>query len=186
MSMHIDHKAGEELFVDYAGDKLAIVDPDSGAGQPVETFVAILGASATQQREDWTRSNERALHYYGGGVQVIIPANLRSAVSRSDPYEPGINTQFDAFAQYYGIVIMPARVRHARDKALVESAVRLTYQRIYPPLRKPSTPPRRRADAVRRARRPPDGQLSIKPSARCAAGWWGTIPRRRRVSQPGS
>ncbi len=40
--------------------------------------------SATQQREDWIRSNERALHYYGGGVQVIIPANLRSAVSRSD------------------------------------------------------------------------------------------------------
>ena len=45
MSMHIDHKAGEKLFVDYAGDKLAIVDPDSGKEQPVETFVAILGAS---------------------------------------------------------------------------------------------------------------------------------------------
>ena len=28
--MHIDHKAGEKLFVDYAGDRLAIVDPDSG------------------------------------------------------------------------------------------------------------------------------------------------------------
>ena len=94
-----------------------------------------MEASATQQREDWIRSNERALHYYGGGVQVIIPDNLRSAVSRSDPYEQGINSQFDAFAQHYGVVIMPARVRHARDKALVESAVRLTYQRIYPPLR---------------------------------------------------
>ncbi len=61
-------------------------------------------ASATQQSEDWARSNERALHYYGGGTEVIIPDNLRSAVSRSDPYEPGINPQFDAFAQHYGVV----------------------------------------------------------------------------------
>ena len=143
VSMHIDHKAGEKLFVDYAGDRLAIVDPDSGKEQPVETFVAILGASeltyveasATQQGEDWIRSNERALRYCGGGTQVIVPDNLRSAVSRSDPYEPGINATFDAFAQHYGVVIMPARVRQARDKALVENAVRLTYQRIYAPLR---------------------------------------------------
>ena len=143
VSMHIDHKAGEKLFVDYAGDRLAIVDPDSGKEQPVETFVAILAASeltyveasATQQSDDWTRSNERALRYCGGSTQVIVPDNLRSAVSRSDPYEPGINATFDAFAQHYGVVIMPARVRQARDKALVESAVRLTYQRIYAPLR---------------------------------------------------
>ena len=143
VSMHIDHQAGEKLFVDYAGDKLAIVDPDSGAVQPVETFVAILGASeltyveasATQQSEDWIRCNERALRYCGGCTQVIIPDNLRSAVSRSDPYEPGINPVFDAFAQHYGVVIMPARVRQARDKALVENAVRLSYQRIYAPLR---------------------------------------------------
>ena len=142
VGMHIDHKAGEKLFVDYAGDQLAIVDPDSGKEQPVATFVAILGASeltyveasATQQGEDWIRSNERALRYCGG-TQVIVPDNLRSAVSRSDPYEPGINSTYDAFAGHYGVVIMPARVRQARDKALVESAVRLTYQRIYAPLR---------------------------------------------------
>ena len=109
----------------------------------METFVAILGASeltyveasATQQSEDWIRSNERALRYCGGSPQAIIPDNLRSAVSRSDPYEPGINPTFDAFAGHYGVVIMPARVRQARDKALVENAVRLTYQRIYAPLR---------------------------------------------------
>ena len=143
VSMHIDHKAGEQLFVDYAGDKLVIVDPDGGTEQPVETFVAILAASeltyveasATQQSDDWIRSNERALRYCGGCPQAIIPDNLRSAVSRSDPYEPGINPTFDAFAEHYGVVIMPARVRQPRDKALVENAVRLTYQRIYAPLR---------------------------------------------------
>ena len=119
VSMHIDHKAGEKLFVDYAGDQLAIVDPDSGKERPVATFVAILGASeltyveasATQQSDDWTRSNERTVRYCGGSPQVIVPDNLRSAVSRGDPYEPGINATFDAFAGHYGVVIMPARVR---------------------------------------------------------------------------
>ena len=143
VGMHIDHKAGEKLFVDYAGDRLAIVGREGGKQRAVETFVAILAASeltyveasATQRSEDWIRSNERALRYCGGSPQAIIPDNLRSAVSRSDPYEPGINPQFDAFAEHYGVVIMPARVRQARDKALVENAVRLVYQRIYAPLR---------------------------------------------------
>ena len=61
VGMHIDHTAGEKLLVDYAGDRLKIVDPDSGTEQPVETFVAILGASeltyveesAGQQSDDW-------------------------------------------------------------------------------------------------------------------------------------
>lgn len=141
--MHIEHKAGERLFVDYAGEKLAVVDRETGQARPVETFVAVLGASEliyaeaseTQQSQDWIRSNERALRFYGGCVQAIVPDNLRSAVSRSDPYEPGINPLYDSFAQHYGLVIVPARVREPRDKALAENTVRLVYQRVYAPLR---------------------------------------------------
>ena len=141
--MHIEHRAGEKMFVDYAGKKLVVTDPKSGAERPVEVFVAILGASEltyveaseSQGTEDWVLSNDRAMRFSGGVVQVIIPDNLKSAVSRVDPYEPGINPTFDDFAEHYGVVIMPARVRKARDKALVENAVRLCYQRIYAPLR---------------------------------------------------
>jgi transposase len=71
----------------------------------------------------------------GGATAAIVPDNLRSAVSRSDPYEPEINPEFAEFAEFYGTVILPARVRKARDKALVENAIRLVYQRIYAPLR---------------------------------------------------
>jgi transposase len=141
--MHIEHKAGEKVFVDYAGKRLALTDPRTGAQKPVEVFVAILGASEltyveateSQGTEDWVLSNDRALRFFDGVPQVLISDNLRSAVSRSDPYEPGINLTFDDFADHYGVVIMPARVRKARDKALVENAVRLVYQRIYAPLR---------------------------------------------------
>ncbi|NVM24094.1 MAG: IS21 family transposase, partial [Desulfobacterales bacterium] len=141
--MHIKHKAGDKMFVDYTGQKWPIIDPKSGKETQVEVFVAILGASGltyaegsvSQEKEEWIRSNERALWYFGGVTAAIVPDNLRSAVSHADRYEPGINPTFDDFAEYYGTVILPARVREARDKALAENAVRLVYQRIYAPLR---------------------------------------------------
>ena len=141
--MHIKHKAGDKMFVDYAGDKLSYYNRASGKDVEVEVFVAILGASGltyaegsvSQEKPEWIRSNERAIHYFGGATGALIPDNLRSAVSRADRYEPGLNPDFAEFAEHYRTVIIPARVREARDKALVENAVRLMYFRIYAPLR---------------------------------------------------
>jgi len=143
VTMHIKHKAGDKMFVDYAGDKLVIVDGKTGKERPVEVFVAILGASQltyaeaslSQKSEDWIRSNERAFIYCGGVTQAIVPDNLKSGVTQSNRYEPGINFMFDDFAAHYQTVILPARVRRPKDKALVENAVALVYQRIYAPLR---------------------------------------------------
>jgi transposase len=141
--MHIKHKAGDKMFVDYAGEKWSITDPKTGCEKLMEVFVAVLGASGltyaegtpSQEKQEWIRSNERAFCYFDGVTAAIVPDNLRSAVSQSDPYEPGINPTFDDFAEYYDTVIIPARVRKYRDKALVENAVQLVYQRIYAPLR---------------------------------------------------
>jgi transposase len=141
--MHIDHKAGDKMFVDYAGNKLSIVERKTGEIIPVEVFVAILGASQltyaeasrSQRSEDWIRSNENAFLYFGGVTQAIVPDNLKSGVTSSDRYEPGINFMFEDFADHYQTVVLPTRVRKPQDKALVENAVRLVYQRIYAPLR---------------------------------------------------
>ena len=141
--MHIKHKPGEKMFVDYAGKKLSYIDPGSRKEVFPETFVAVLGgsgltyveASESQEKWEWIRSNERAFRYFGGSTDAIVPDNLASAVSRADRYEPEINPDYAEFAEYYGTVIFPARVRKARDKALAENAVGLVYQRIYAPLR---------------------------------------------------
>ena len=143
LTMHIDHKAGDKMFVDYAGNKLEIVDTKTGEIIKVEVFVAILGASQltyaeasfSQKSEDWIRSNERAFQCFGGVPQAIVPDNLKSAVTHSCKYEPKINFMFDDFADHYNTSILPARVRHPQDKALVENAVKLVYHRIYAPLR---------------------------------------------------
>ncbi len=111
----------------------------------METFVAVLGASGltyaegsvSQEKEELirSRSNERAFWYFGGAGDAIVPDNLKSGINRADRYEPEINPDFAEFAEYYSTVIIPALVREARDKALVENVVKLVYQRIYAPLR---------------------------------------------------
>lgn len=138
-TMHMEHKAGDKLYVDFAGDKLEIINEQTGEVKPVEVFVAILGASQltyveavmTQQKEDFIFACENALHYCSGVPGAIVPDNLKSAVSKSSKYEPTLNETFADFAEHYGTAILPARAYRPRDKALVENAVRIIYTRIY-------------------------------------------------------
>lgn len=142
--MRMEHKVGDKMYVDYAGDRLNIVDKQTGEIQEVEVFVAILGASQltyveavmTQQKEDFIGACEGALLYFGGVPAAIVPDNLKSAVTKSSKYEPTVNDTFADFAQHYSTTILPARSYKPRDKALVENAVRLMYTRIYARIRK--------------------------------------------------
>jgi transposase len=142
-SMRIDHKAGDKLYVDFAGDKLSIIDKQTGEVQQVEVFVAILGASQltyveavmSQQKEDFIGACEGALQYYGGVPAAIVPDNLKSAVTKSSKYEPVLNEAFVDFAEHYSTTILPARAYRPKDKALVEGAVKIVYSRIYARLR---------------------------------------------------
>lgn len=142
--MRMEHKAGDKLYVDFAGDRLSITDAGTGEVKEVEVFVAILGASQltyieavmTQQKEDFIAACENALHFYGGVPAAIVPDNLKSAVTRSSKYEPSINETFEDFAGHYGTAILPARAYRPRDKALVENAVRIMYSRIYVKVRR--------------------------------------------------
>ncbi|MBL0340808.1 MAG: IS21 family transposase [Bacteroidetes bacterium] len=138
-SMHMVHKAGQKMFVDFAGKTLQVVDNQTGEVKSVEVFVAILGASQltfvtaveSQDMEDFIRCCELALHYFGGAPVAIVPDNLKSAVTKSSRYEPRINENFEAFAEHYGMAVLPARVYKPKDKSLVEGAVKIAYNRIY-------------------------------------------------------
>lgn len=136
---HVEHLAGDQMYIDYAGDKLEVIDEVTGEVRAVEVFVAILPCSHltyceavwSQKKEDLISACENALHYYGGVPIAIVPDNLKSAVVRSDRNEPIINEEFASFAEFYGSVVYPARVRHPQDKALVENAVKLMYRSVY-------------------------------------------------------
>lgn len=142
-SMVLNHTAGEKMFVDYAGNKLSYVDISTGELVQCETFVACLPYSdysfvihvASQRLEDFIYALKQALIYFEGVPQMIVPDNLKSAVTKSDRYEPKINQVLEDFANHYGTVIVPTRAHKPKDKALVENQVKLIYSRVYAKLR---------------------------------------------------
>jgi transposase len=143
ISMHIEHKAGDKLFVDYTGKKLNIVNTFTGEFQEVEVFVAVLGASQltyveavkSQKKEDWILATENSLRYIKGVPRAIVPDNLKSAVTKADKYEPEINPEYQDFARHYNTAIIPARPYKPKDKAMVEGAVRIVYSWIFARIR---------------------------------------------------
>ena len=141
--MRQKHKAGEKLFVDYAGQTIPVVDPATGMVREAQLFLAVLGASSyifaeatwTQSLPDWIGSHVRALEYLGGVPEVIVPDNLRSGVSSPHRYEPELNPTYREFADHYSVSVIPARVRKPRDKAKVENGVLQAERWILAPLR---------------------------------------------------
>jgi len=142
-SMKLEHEAGKEVYIDFAGKKLEIADKVTGEIIPVEVFVAILPnsqytyveACLSQKREDLVNCLGNAFSWFGGVPKAIVSDNLKSAVTRASKHEPDINRTFKDFALHYGCAINPTRSYAPQDKALVENAVNLAYQRIYYPLR---------------------------------------------------
>ncbi|HTO23676.1 MAG TPA: IS21 family transposase [Spirochaetia bacterium] len=118
------HRAGEKMFTDYAGKKPHWIEPATGELHEVELFVAVLGASnytyaeasESQQVPYWLGSNTRALEYFGGVPALVVPDQLKSAVTAACRYEPAIQRTFAEWAAHYGTVILPARPAHPRDK----------------------------------------------------------------------
>ena len=142
-SMKLDHKAGQEMFVDFTGKKLSVVDRQTGEVKEVEVFVAILPCSQytyveacnSQKRGDFLSCLSGALEFFAGVPKAIVCDNLKSAVTKASKYEADINRSLKDFARHYNCVINPTRSYSPQDKALVENAVHLAYQRIFYPIR---------------------------------------------------
>jgi transposase len=115
------------MFVDYAGATIPIHNPESGDVQQAAVFVAVLGASSytfaeatsSQDLRNWIGSHIRALEFFGGVVEVVVPDNLKSAVTYPSYYEPDLNPTYRELAEHYGMAIIPARPFRARDKTCI-------------------------------------------------------------------
>lgn len=144
ISMRQHHKAGEKLFVDYAGQGIAIQDPRTGVSRSAEIFVAVWGASNytfaeatwSQKLPDWIASHTRAFDFFGCIPRVVVPDCLKSAIKKACRYQPETNPTYAAFAHHYGVGIIPARPRKPKDKAKVEAGVLLVTRWILAVLRR--------------------------------------------------
>lgn len=139
-----DHRAGEKMFVDYAGDKIPIHDRQTGeVVYQASLFVAVLGASnytfaeATQSQElaCWIGSHVHALEFLGGVPEAVIPDNVKTGVKHPCRYEPDLNPTYREMAEHYGLAVLPARPYKPRDKAKVEAGVQVAQRWIVAALR---------------------------------------------------
>lgn len=131
VSMRLDHKAGEKAFSDFAGTTLPIVDPRTGEVTFAHLFVCTLGASNytfarlfwNETSESWCKGHAFAFAFFQGCPEVIVPDNPKPVITKACPYEPDVNPSFAQMAAHFGVTVIPARVKHPKDKAAVESAV---------------------------------------------------------------
>jgi transposase len=137
------HLPGEKMFVDWAGQTVAIHNAQDGTIAQAQLFVAVLGASnktyaegfPDQKLESWISAHCHAYAFFHGVARVTVPDNLKTGVVRPCRYEPGIHQSYQEMAQHYGTVIIPARVRKPRDKSKVETAVQIAERQILAVLR---------------------------------------------------
>ena len=141
--MHFTHRPGEQLQVDFAGDKSGYVDLSTGEWIACEVLVCVMPYSnymyveaiRSQKQEDFIAGLTNALIYLGGVPACIKCDNMRTAVVKANRYEPQFTEAMEHVAAHYNTTILTARVRKPRDKPSVEKGVDLTYKRVYAPLR---------------------------------------------------
>ena len=131
--LRIEHKAGEKMFVDYAGVTVPYTDRATGEKRDAAVFVAALGASSltyaeahdSQELANWISGHVHAFEYVGGVTEALVPDNTKTGVTSACFYEPGLNPTYQVFAEYYGAAVLPTRVQAPKHKAKVETAVKI-------------------------------------------------------------
>lgn len=141
--MHLVHKPGEMMMVDFAGDSLSYVDRSTGEVKVCPVLVVVLPFS------DYTfvtalpnamipltlKGLNGSVQYFGGVPQCLKTDNMKQVVSRSCRYEPLFTEAFRQWSQHYNITLLATRVAKPKDKAAVENEVKIAYRRIYAPIR---------------------------------------------------
>ena len=142
-TMRQHHVAGDKAFVDYSGKTVPIVDRETGEIRQAQIFVAVLGASNytfavaswSQALPDWIGAHVRMFQFFQGVPRLLVPDNLKAAIHKASFYDPELNRTYGKMAAHYRVGIWPARPRRPRDKAKVESGVRIAQSYILGRLR---------------------------------------------------
>ncbi len=138
VTMRLEHKAGDKLYVDFAGKTMEVYHPVTGEVTKAQIFVATLGCSnytyvealPDQSLHSWIAAHVRCLNFLGAVPKVIVCDNLKAAVIRHRRKNIQLNPTYSDFSRHYEIILSPARVRHPQDKAAVETAVKFCSTRI--------------------------------------------------------
>lgn len=125
--MRQHHKAGERLYVDWAGQTIDIIEQATGEVTSAHLFIAALGASSytyaeafpTEELPYWIKGHVHAFEFFHGVPEILVPDNLKAGVTSPHLYEPDLNPTYLDMAQHYDTAVIPARSKKPRDKGYV-------------------------------------------------------------------
>jgi len=132
LTMHIQHKPGDKMMVDWAGTTMPLYNSNTGIATKAYIFVATLPFSmycyaeafSNMNEESWITAHIHMVNFYGGVARMLIPDNLKTGiVSHKKHEDPVLNHSYQEFADHYHMAVLPARVVSPRDKAAVEGTV---------------------------------------------------------------
>ena len=132
-TMRIQHKPGDAMQVDWAGNTIPVYDSVTGEVSKAYVFVAVLPCScfayveacSDMKTENWLLCHVHAYEYFGGVTRLLIPDNCKTGVTANTRYETVLNRSYLELSEHYGTAIVPARVRHPKDKSLAEGTVKV-------------------------------------------------------------
>ena len=101
-TMHLEHKPGETMQVDWAGSTIPIYDPITGDETKAYLFVAVLPCSCytyaeaceDMKLESWLYCHVHAYRYFGGVTRLLVPDNLKTGVTKNTRYETVLNRSY--------------------------------------------------------------------------------------------
>lgn len=131
-TMRINHKPGDAMQVDWAGNTIPVHDNATGESFSMYVFVAVLPCSCyayaeaciDMKSENWLLCHAHAYEYFGGVTRLLIPDNLKTGVTANTRYDTILNRSYQEMAEHYDTAIVPARVKHPQDKSLAEGTVK--------------------------------------------------------------
>lgn len=130
-TMHLDHKPGETLQVDWAGTTAHVLDTSTGELLNAYLFVAVLPYSGyayveafgDMKQDAWITAHVNAYRFFGGVTRILTSDNLKTGVIKNSRSETVINKAYQEMSEHYGTAIIPTRPRKPKDKAFVEGSV---------------------------------------------------------------
>lgn len=142
-TMRIQHKPGDAMEVDWAGDTIPVFDPVTGEEGKAYLFIAVLPCScyvyaeacSDMKTENWLQCHVNAYRHFGGVARLLIPDNCKTATTSNTRYDTILNRSYNELAEHYGTAVVPARVRKPKDKSHAEGSVRFAETWIIAALR---------------------------------------------------
>ncbi|MBR4100180.1 MAG: transposase [Clostridia bacterium] len=117
--MHLNHKPGKIMQVDWAGDTATVIDTVTGEAITAYLFVSSLPYSGYSYVEAffsmnqgcWIAAHVNASKYFGGVTRILQCDNLKTGVIAHGKTEVSLNKAYSEMLEHYGTAIIPCKVR---------------------------------------------------------------------------